>query len=96
MGLKPCRYLYTTREPEQCGRGKCPEIVIPVDQNECQTIHSNPHYIGYTCARREWTDKESADPRFWKIRGESCANCKEIGREHIGHRFAPSSSPTAI
>jgi hypothetical protein len=60
MGLKPCRYLYTAREPEQCGRGKCPEIVIPMDQNECQIIHSNPHYIGYTCARREWTDKDGA------------------------------------
>jgi hypothetical protein len=62
MGLKPCRYLYTTREPEQCGRGKCPEIIIPVDQNECPNVHSDPRYVGYTCVRREWTDKESADP----------------------------------
>jgi hypothetical protein len=95
MGNNYCRYFsLSIADTERKEQGRCPEIIIPVDQLEHQNIDSEPHQIGYKCKRKEWTIQQQSDHQFWRIRLESCANCKEIGPEHLANidKYAHSSS----
>lgn len=76
MGLNNCRFLYTKLSQN---KGYCPEIIIPVDQSDCQN-ENNKECI---CRHKERILNELTDPGFYIHCKNSCINCKGIEPDHI-------------